>query len=118
LPGPNALFEDVIGRLRAGPLVWRMLVTLGEPSDAVDDATVPWPADRRSIEIGTLTSADTGGPGNAGDMIFDPLILPPGIEPSGDLLLSARSAVYTASLRRRSGDPLARPAVTVDDVAS
>jgi catalase len=32
------------------------------------------------------------------------MVLPPGIEPSDDPLLSARSAVYAASYRRRTGE--------------
>ncbi|EUA65676.1 catalase family protein [Mycobacterium xenopi 4042] len=63
----------------------------------------------------TLTSAQTEHRGNARDINFDPLILPDGIEPSDDPLLSARSAVYAASYRRRAGETAANPpAVEVD----
>lgn len=120
LTGPNALFGELIRQLDAGPLVWRMLLTLGEPSDAVTDATVPWPADRHAIEAGTLTLTAVGAdlPPDAGDMNFDPLVLPPGIEPSADPLLSARSAVYTASFRRRAADHISAPEVAGGDVIS
>jgi catalase len=104
--GPDALFDPLVAQLRAGPLRWRLLLTVGTPFDPTHDATLPWPADRRSIDAGVLTldSVATEAKGNARDINFDPLVLPPGIEPSEDPLLSARSAVYAASYRRRAGE--------------
>ena len=104
--GPNAVFDPLTRQLRAGPLRWRLILTLGNPDDPTGDATVPWPADRRTVDAGLLT-LDTVAPeakGNARDINFDPLVLPPGIEASDDPLLSARSAVYAASYRRRTGE--------------
>jgi len=106
--GPNALFDPLVAQLRAGSLRWRLMLTVGKPSDPTNDATLPWPADRRSIDAGVLTldSVATDAKGNARDINFDPLVLPPGIEPSDDPLLTARSAVYAASYRRRTGENL------------
>src|ERR1700758_1781160 len=117
--GPNALFDALVRQLRAGPLRWRFVLTVGAASDPPHDATLPWPADRRSVDAGVLTldSIKTDAPGNARDINFDPLVLPPGIEPSDDPLLSARSAVYAASYRRRTGETGSPPAVQVDKVA-
>jgi catalase len=91
---------------------------VGAASDPTHDATLPWPADRRSVDAGVLTldSIKTDAPGNARDINFDPLVLPAGIEPSDDPLLSARSAVYAASYRRRTGETGTPPAVQVDKV--
>ncbi len=104
--GPNALFDPLVRQLRAGPLRWRLVLTIGTRDDPTHDATLPWPADRRTIDAGVLTldSVSTDAKGNARDINFDPLVLPPGIEPSDDPLLSARSAVYAASYRRRTGE--------------
>jgi catalase len=104
--GPDALFGPLVTQLRAGPLRWRLMLTVGAPGDSIDDATIPWPADRRSVDAGVLTldSVATEAKGNARDINFDPLVLPTGIEPSDDPLLSARSAVYAASYRRRAGE--------------
>jgi catalase len=104
--GPDALFDPLVRQLRAGPLRWRLVLTVGTRDDPTNDATLPWPADRRTIDAGqlTLNSVDTEAKGNARDINFDPLVLPPGIEPSDDPLLSARSAVYAASYRRRTGE--------------
>jgi catalase len=117
--GANALFDPLVRQLRAGPLRWRLVLTVGTPSDPTGDATLPWPADRRTVDAGliTLDSAETDARGNARDINFDPLVLPPGIEPSDDPLLSARSAVYAASYRRRTGETTGPPAVQVDKVA-
>ncbi len=116
--GHNALFDALVRQLRTGPVQWKLHLIVGEPSDPVNDATLPWPADRRVIEAGTLTldAAETEEPGNARDVNFDPLVLPAGIEPSDDPLLSARSSVYAASYRLRTGESAAPSAVQVDAV--
>jgi catalase len=118
--GDNGLFDAVVRQIRAGALRWRLLLTLGEPGDPVDDATLPWPAGRRSVDAGqlTLTAAQTETAGNARDVNFDPLVLPDGIEPSDDPLLAARSAVYAASYRARTGEPKSPSAVQVQDVTA
>jgi catalase len=117
--GLNGLFIPLIRQMRAGPLRWRLMLTVGAPSDPVDDATLPWPDDRRVIDAGllTLTSIHTDRPGNARDINFDPLVLPEGIEPSEDPLLSARSAVYGASYRQRTGEPALLPIIDVNEVS-
>ena len=114
----NGLFDALIRQLRAGPLRWRLLVTTAEPGDPLNDATLPWPADRPSIDVGllTLTAVATDAPGNARDVNFDPLTLPDGIEASDDPLLSARSDIYAASYRQRTGEPKSPPPVQVSEV--
>jgi catalase len=104
--GPDALFDPLVRQLQSGPLRWRLMLTVGTRDDPTHDATLPWPADRRTIDAGLLTLDSVGAEakGNARDINFDPLVLPPGIEPSDDPLLSARSAVYAASYRRRTGE--------------
>ena len=104
--GPDALFDPLVRQMQAGPLRWRLVLTVGTREDPTYDATLPWPADRRTVDAGllTLNSVDTEAKGNARDINFDPLVLPSGIEPSDDPLLSARSAVYAASYRRRTGE--------------
>jgi catalase len=117
--GRDMLFDALIRQMRSGPLQWKLLLTVGSPDDPVRDATLPWPGDRRTVDAGTLTLTDiaTENAGNARDINFDPLVLPDGIEPSDDPLLSARSAVYAASYRARTGEPKSPPAVQVEAVA-
>jgi catalase len=116
----NALFDALVRQMRVGPLTWRLMLTVGSQGDQVRDPTLPWPSDRRSIDAGTLTltTIETEKAGNARDINFDPLVLPEGIEPSDDPLLSARSAVYAASYRARTGEPKTPSAVQVNEVPS
>ena len=102
----NYLFDDLVARIERGSLQWHLVVTIGKPGDPTDDATTPWPEDRERVDVGTLTidHIETEAPGNCRDVNFDPLVLPSGIEPSDDPLLSARSAAYSTSFTRRAGE--------------
>ncbi|MNN22033.1 Catalase-related peroxidase precursor [compost metagenome] len=93
---------------------WTLRLVLAEPGDAVDDPARPWPAERRSVDAGTLVLEQVDAPeqGACRDLNFDPLILPRGIEASADPILAARSAAYSESFNRRSRESLstgARP---------
>jgi catalase len=116
---PNFLFDALIARLHRQPLRWRLVLTIGRPGDPTNDATVAWPGDREKLDVGTLTidsiESDTTSP--ARTINFDPLILPDGIVGSDDPLLSARSAVYSVSFRRRVAEPVPPSAVTPAEVA-
>ncbi|QRE76742.1 catalase family peroxidase [Methylobacterium aquaticum] len=109
----NFLFDDVAAQLRQGPLRWHLVATLGRPDDPVADATLPWPSNRESVDLGTLTltGAAPEAEGNCRDVNFDPLVLPDGIAPSDDPLLSARSAAYARSFTRRAGEEKSPSAV-------
>jgi catalase len=98
------LFRDIIGRIARGPLRWRMIVTVANPGDRTDNATVRWTGPHRQVEVGTLVleKAATEAVGGCRDVNFDPLILPRGVAASDDPLLPARSAAYSASFRRRA----------------
>ena len=114
-PDKNYLFDDLIARVRRGPVQWHLLVTMGQPGDPTSDPTLPWPADRERVDVGTLTidQVETEAPGNCRDINFDPLVLPAGIEPSDDPILSARSASYSQSFTRREGETKTPSAVQV-----
>jgi catalase len=109
----NALFDELVARVRRGPVHFRLVVTAANPGDPTNDATKPWPTDRRRLEAGvlTITQVQDEDHGACRDVTFDPLILPRGIAPSDDPLLSARSATYSQSFTRRAGEP--RPALPV-----
>jgi catalase len=114
----NYLFDTLIAQIHRRPLRWHLIVIVGQPGDPTDDATIPWPAEREQVDVGTLTldrveSDDTGA---ARDINFDPLVLPAGIAPSDDPLLSARSAVYSQSYTRRAGERKQPSAITPADV--
>jgi catalase len=99
------LFDDLLARVARGPIKWRLVATIAMPGDP-NRAGEIWPSDRRQVDMGelTITGVESEAPRNCRDLIFDPLVLPPGIEPSDDPILLARSAVYSESFRRRSGE--------------
>lgn len=103
--------SDLRQRLRHGPLRWNLVMTLAREGDALDDATNAWPEDRTHIDAGTLVlrSAEPDAEGSCRDLVFDPLLLPPGIAPSPDALLQFRSDVYRESFHRRSQERGVRP---------
>lgn len=116
--GRDYLFDDLVERMRRGPVSWRLLLTVGEPGDPTHDATLPWPAGRRTVDAGVLTvdAVLTEAAGNARDVNFDPLVLPEGLSPSDDPLPRARSAVYARSFERRTREPKSPSAVDVEEV--
>ena len=115
---PNYLFDALIAQIHRQPLRWRLMLIVGQPGDPTNDASVPWPDSRAQIDAGTLTidQAQSDDSSPTALLNFDPLVLPDGIAPSDDPLLSARSAVYSASFTRRSGEHKPPSAVTAGDV--
>lgn len=114
----NYLFDALIAQMHAQPLHWRLILTVGHPGDPTAQAALPWPPDRQQIDAGRLTidtieSEDTSP---TRDITFDPLVLPDGIKPSDDPLLSARSATYSQSFRRREGEPKEPSAISTAEV--
>jgi len=100
----NYLFDDLIAQIAQHPRQWRLIVTLGQAGDPTNDATQPWPEGRQRIDAGTVTidRASSEDSGRCTAINYDPLVLPAGIEPSDDPLLSARSASYARSFTLRA----------------
>jgi catalase len=93
-------------------------LTVAQSGDPTDDATIPWPEGREQVDVGTLTldSVESEETSPARDINFDPLVLPAGIAPSDDPLLSARSAVYSQSFTRRAGETKEPSEITPSEV--
>jgi catalase len=102
----NYLFDTLVAQIQRRPLRWHLILIVGQPGDPTDDASVAWPEGRERVDVGTLTldRVESEGASAAEGITFDPLVLPAGIAPSDDPLLSARSAVYSKSFRRRAGE--------------
>lgn len=100
----NFLQTDIKQRLAQGPLKWDLLITVAQPGDDGSNASKVWPADRQTINAGTLvlTRATEQENGPCNDINYDPLILPDGIAASDDPLLNARSAAYAKSYNART----------------
>ena len=116
----NYLFDGLIAQIARHPRQWRLIVTIGQAGDPTDDATQPWPEDRQQIDAGTVTidRASSEDSGRCTAVNYDPLVLPTGIEPSDDPLLSARSAAYARSFTLRAEEAHEKPpsAVTLEEV--
>jgi catalase len=112
--GDNALFDQLMAQVKQQPLRWRLLVTVADAGDPTADPTLPWPADRRQIDAGAIVIDRIEGEdgGRCTGVNYDPLVLPPGIEPADDPLPSARSSVYAASYTLRAGETKPPSAVT------
>jgi len=98
------LFDEMVARLARSPARWHMVVTVAAPGDVTNNATIAWPAGRRTIDTGVLT-VDRAQPEERGacrDITFDPTILPSGVALSDDPILGARAGAYAASFRRRA----------------
>lgn len=117
-PDKNYLFDALIAAIHQQPLRWHLIITIGQESDPTNDATIPWPDAREHMDVGALTFDHVASDENGAcrDINFDPLVLPEGISPSDDPLLSARSAVYSQSFTRRAGEKKLPSAVTPSEV--
>lgn len=97
------LVQRITERTRKGPVLWDMIVSLGEAGDPIDNPTIAWPPQRREINVGTLTvtRAGTDAVGQCEDVNFDPNVLSAGVEASPDSILAFRSPAYAVSYSRR-----------------
>lgn len=101
------LIDELRSRVASAPAQFRFMLQLAEPGDDLTNATVQWPASRRTVEAGRLVidRVEAGAGGACERITFNPLVLPKGIEPSADPLLQARAAPYALSLGRRLAPP-------------
>jgi catalase len=101
---PDFLVQELPARLAKGPVVFSLSAQLAAAGDPTNDATKPWPDDRKVVELGTLTltkaAADNAAAQKA--LLFLPTNLLDGIEPSDDPLIDTRTQAYAVSFGRRS----------------
>lgn len=101
------LQKDILERV---PVRFTLVARLAQDGDPLDDPTKRWPDDREEVAMGTLelTGPDTERERGDDVLVFDPMRVTEGIEPSDDPILHIRSHAYSVSVERRSG--IARPA--------
>jgi catalase len=104
--GPDFLEQEITQRVAAGAQRWSLVVTLANPDDPTADPTKAWPADRRTLNVGTLTvqQIEPERDGPCRDINFDPTVLPAGITTSDDPFPAARSAAYARSYDSRTAE--------------
>jgi catalase len=103
--GADYLQEELSARLDGEPFAFRLVATLAELGDAVDDPTEAWPADRQTVELGRLelTGPETERERDGDVLVFDPTRVVDGIELTEDPILRFRHRAYAVSVERRSG---------------
>jgi catalase len=104
--GPDFLEQEITQRVAAGAQHWSLVLTLANPEDPTADPTKAWPADRRTLNVGTLTvqQIEPERDGPCRDINFDPTVLPAGITTSDDPFPAARSAAYARSYDSRTAE--------------
>ena len=101
---PNYLEDELPQRLAKGPIKFHLIAQLAGPTDDIKDGTIPWPADRKHVDLGTITitKVDPNSDATQKTLLFLPGDLTDGIEPSDDPLIDARNQAYAVSFGRRS----------------
>ena len=99
---PDYLQDEIVERVKQGPVKFRFLVQVAEKGDKIDDPSIAWPDSRKTVELGILSidrpSPDTVAASKA--LLFIPGAVPAGIEPE-DPMIALRSGSYPVSFARR-----------------
>ncbi|UXA08898.1 catalase family peroxidase [Mycobacterium sp. SMC-2] len=101
---PDFLTDELNARLGAAPVRFHYRVQIAGPTDSTVDPSAPW----RSNQIATVGTLEITGPESerehGGDIVvFDPMRVTDGIEPSDDPVLHFRTFAYSASVKLRAG---------------
>ena len=100
----NYLMDELPQRIAKGAVKFRLVAQVAKDGDPVNDGSVAWPADRELIELGTisLNKTPTEQVRAQKTLLFNPLLLQAGIEPSADPVLLARPGAYAVSYGQRA----------------
>jgi catalase len=99
--GRDYLFEELRQRLAREPARLRLEVRIAAEGDDPHDPSSRWPDDREHVTVGTLEVTAIDDDADDG-IVFDPMRLTDGIEPSDDPALRYRPAVYALSHAHRT----------------
>ena len=96
--------SDLNHRLAGGPVRFDFLVQLAGPNDSTVDPSAPWRG-TETVTVGNLEITGLETKREHGDdiVVFDPMRVTDGIEPSDDPVLRFRTYVYSASVKLRTG---------------
>ena len=98
--GPDGLMDEIKTRVSAAPVSFTLQAQLADPSDPVNDATKPYPSQRKVVELGKIALSKVGA--DRKDLGYLPTNLTDGIEPSQDPLIDVRTNSYAISFSRRA----------------
>ncbi|MEB3983175.1 catalase family peroxidase [Mycobacterium sp. 663a-19] len=102
--GPDFLADELNARLAGGPVRFDFRVQVAGPRDSTVDPSAPWQS-TETVTVGTLdiTGPDTERERGDDIVVFDPMRVTDGIEPSEDPVLRFRTRAYSASVKLRTG---------------
>jgi catalase len=99
------LQEEIRQRLAEGIARFTLEFTLADEGDPLDDPTAEWEGEHEVVELGELELISVVEEAEAPEnpLVFDPMRLADGIEPSEDPILAVRPKAYSVSIDRRTG---------------
>jgi catalase len=101
--GTDFYAKELNDQFAKGPVAFNLFAVIGQPGDQDDDPTTEWPADRKSVKMGTISITGLENTEACDVGIFDPNVLADGIAPSeNDKILPMRSQDYAVSFGRRT----------------
>lgn len=102
--GRDFLADELAERLARGPVRFRLDVQLAGPGDSTADPSAPWRS-TETVAVGMLevTAPAPDPEADGGVVVYDPMNVTDGIEPSDDEILHFRSKAYSVSVERRLG---------------
>jgi catalase len=112
--GPDFLTDELDARLADGPARFDFRVQIAAQNDSTVDPSAPWQS-TQFVTVGTLeiTGLDTEREHGDDIVVFDPMRVTAGIEPSDDPVLRFRTLAYSASVKLRTGVDRGREAPPV-----
>jgi len=101
---PDYLTDEMDERLAQGPVRFYFRVQLAATEDSTVDPSAPWRS-KTMVTVGNLdiTGVDTERERGDDIVVFDPMRVTDGIEPSDDPILRFRTHAYSASVKLRTG---------------
>jgi catalase len=102
--GADFLIEELDERLASQPVRFDYQVQIAAPGDSTVDPSKPWQG-TQTVTVGSLeiTGIETKREHGGDIVVFDPMRVTDGIEPSDDPVLRFRTLAYSASVKLRTG---------------
>ncbi|AGK56718.1 catalase related subgroup [Hyphomicrobium denitrificans 1NES1] len=95
------LSDEIKKRVGQGPVTFNLVAQIADAGDKVDDPSIAWPADRKTVSLGTISLTASAGDDAANpQLVFMPNAVPAGIE-AADPMVADRAATYAVSFARR-----------------
>lgn len=101
---PNYLMDELPARVSKGAVTYTLYAQLANDGDNINDPSVAWPSSNARVELGTISLDKniTDQVAAQRAILFNPVALPDGIEPSADPILAMRFPAYAVSFNQRA----------------